>query len=90
MDLYKPSDVEEMNITPTRTRLIQNQIWQMPVLRVEVRVNEYCNTHRQKLYAYIIDLALFYFDLQVRRSKRLMGLQVFLNQMLRSRDTQLT
>jgi len=62
----------------------------MPVLRVEVRVNEYCNTHRQKLYAYIIDLALFYFDLQVRRSKRLMGLQVFLNQMLRSRDTQLT
>ena len=62
----------------------------MPVLRVEVRVNEYFNTHRQTLYTYIIDLALFYFDLQVRRSKRLMGLQVFLNQMLRSRDTQLT
>jgi hypothetical protein len=62
----------------------------MPVLRVEVRVNEYYNTHRQTLNAYIIDLALFYFDLQVRRSKRLMGLQVFLNQMLRSRDTQLT
>ena len=39
----------------------------MPVLRVEVRVNEYYNTHRQTLNAYIIDLALFYFDLQVEK-----------------------
>ena len=48
----------------------------MPVLRVEVQVSEYCNTHRQTLKAYRNALALSYFELQVWRSKRLMRLSI--------------
>jgi hypothetical protein len=45
------------------------------VLRAEVQVNEYCNTHRQTLYAYRNDLALLYVELHVV-SKRLMRLSI--------------
>ena len=51
-------------------------MWQMPVLRVEVQVNEYYNTHRPTPYACRIDLAHLYFELQVWRSKRLTRLSI--------------